>query len=211
MKVFATSYFPSIYYTACMIGEKAVAIEAMENYPKQNLRNRCFIYNANGVQCLTLPVSKKISLLQYTKDILIDYSLPWQRNHWRTLVSAYNSSPFFLHYSHYFEPFFNRRTDYLIDFNNAFMEVVLNRIFKLEIRIENTTDFQFKYENNEDLRYLCNVKKIEQQCTDVKFGEYYQVFANKFGFKQNLSIIDLIFNEGAAAKDYLKTLTTETC
>lgn len=211
MKVFATSYFPSIYYTACMIGEKAVAIEAMENYPKQNLRNRCFIYSANGVQCLTLPVRKKTNPLQYTKDILIDYSSPWQRNHWRSLVSAYNSSPFFLHYSHYFEPFFNKKPMFLIDLNNTFLDVVLNKIFKLEVGIESTPDFQLKYENNEDLRYLCKVKNYEQPCDDLKFGEYYQVFANKFGFKQNLSIIDLIFNEGAAAKDYLKTLTRETC
>ncbi len=206
MKVFATSYFPSVYYISRMVLDNCVAIEAMENYPKQTLRNRCFIYSANGLLGLTLPVCKKNNPLQYTKDILIDYSMPWQRSHWRAFVSAYNSAPFFLHYSPFFEPLFKRKTDYLFDFNNELLDIVLNRVFKFGIRIENTTDFQLKYENNEDLRYLCNIKNYKQQCSDVNFREYYQVFADKFGFKQNLCIADLIFNEGIAAKDYLKTL-----
>ena len=204
MKIFATSYLPSVFYVSHMLSEDVIAIEAVENYPKQTLRNRCFIYGANGIQCLTLPVQKKNTPSQYTKDMLIDYTMPWQRNHWRALVSSYNSSPYFLHYSSYFEPFYKKKVKFLVDFNNEMLDVVLNRILKKDIRIELTSEYHLIYENNKDLRYLCNVKNNNQQCRVDKLGLYYQVFADKFDFKPNLSIIDLIFNEGKAANAYLK-------
>ncbi len=200
----ATSYLPSVYYVNSIINTDSLQIEAMENYPKQTLRNRCFICAANGVLCLTIPVQKKNTPLQLTKDMCINDSYNWQKIHWTSIISAYKSAPFFQFYDYLFEPFYNKKYKFLLDFNNEILDVILNKILKQNIRIKMTE----VYENNvgdKDLRYLCNVKTYENQKLYNYEAEYYQVFAAKNGFIKNTSIIDLIFNEGNCALEFLKT------
>ena len=127
----STSYLPSIQYFGKIVNASEIWIEAMENFPKQTLRNRCFIYAANGPLCLTIPVVKKQKPFQATKDILIDYTYSWQKIHWRSLVSAYNSSPYFQYYDYILEPFYNKKTKFLFDFNNELIIKLLNLILYL--------------------------------------------------------------------------------
>jgi len=200
----STSYLPSIYYFNKIISASAITVEAMENYPKQTLRNRCFIYAANGPLCLTIPIQKKERQFQVVKDIMIDYTYPWQKIHWRSIVSAYNSSPFFMYYDYLLEPFYNKKIKFMLDFNNELLDKVLNDILKFKAGINVTKDYTIKAENSNDLRYLCNSKSYKNQYSSISFKEYYQVFAAKHGFIPNLSIVDLLFNEGKSAGEYLK-------
>jgi hypothetical protein len=199
----STSYLPAIQYLKNILSATIINVEAMENYPKQTLRNRCFIYAANGPLCLTIPVQKKTNPFQYTKDILIDYTDNWQKIHWRSIVSAYNSTPFFMYYEHLFKPFYNKKIKYLLDFNNEQLSVILNEVFKLKIDIATTKEYVPEIENEKDLRYLCNYKSYKIKSMMLSKKEYYQVFASKFGFIANLSIIDLLFNEGKETMAYL--------
>lgn len=200
----ATSYLPSVSYIKKLLHCENVSIEACENYPKQTPRNRTFIYGSNGPLSLTIPVKKKDFFYQATKDIKIDYSTNWQKIHWRSIVSAYNSSPFFMYFDYLFEPFYNKQTSFLLDFNMAQLDVILNNILKLNISITETKNFELINYNLNDLRYLCSCKNFSGLNNEFKLEKYYQVFAEKHGFIANLSIIDLLFNEGKASFDYLK-------
>lgn len=199
----STSYLPSIIYFNKIINIGTINVEAMENYPKQTLRNRCYIYAANGPLCLTIPVHKKENPFQITKDILIDYTYPWQKTHWRSIVSAYNSSPYFMYYDYIFEPFYNKKIKFLLDFNNELLDKLLNDILKLKTNLSITKEYT-KNENENDFRYLCDFKSYKNQYCEAAQAEYYQVFATKYGFIPNLSIVDLLFNEGNDAMVYLK-------
>jgi len=205
--LFSTSYLPLIYYVKEAVKNQNIYIEAYENYQKQSLRNRTFIYSAQGLLCLSIPVQKKTNELQYTKDIKIDYSTPWQRTHWRAMVSAYNSAPFFLYYQDYFKPFFENNYTYLLDFNNALLEVIFKNILKISIQMHNTTTYIKANKEYKDFRNLCNQKNnnLEKlELINYNTCKYYQVFQNQHGFIENLSIIDLIFNEGNNALNFLK-------
>jgi len=200
----ATSYLPALFYVKKLLDASSIVVEAMENYPKQTLRNRCFICAANGVLLLTIPVQKKNTPFQATKDMCINYSFNWQKIHWQSIVSAYKSAPFFQYYDYLFEPFYNKKYKFLFDFNNEMLDVIINKILKLKIEINTSTEYK-KDKDDEDLRYLCDLKTYEEQELFTYQEAYYQVFAAKLGFMRNSSIIDLIFNEGNRATEYLRT------
>jgi hypothetical protein len=197
----STAYLPPIAYFCNIISTDNIIIEHFETYPKQTYRNRCEIYSANGKHSLTIPVIKTNGNHTLTKDIELSYSTNWQKTHWRAIESAYNNSPFYLYFSDLFKPFYETKYKYLIDFNLQLLEVILS-ILKIDINI----DFSLKYEKQPaqsiDLRDAIHPKKISM----LKFNDshsYTQVFQNKFGFISNLSIIDLLFNEGNFSKEYL--------
>ncbi len=199
-----TSYFPNIQYITKILHHKNTLIDIHETYQKQSYRNRCTILGANGLLNLTIPVIKQFGNKTKTKDILIDYSTNWQHVHWKAISSAYGNSPFF----EIFEPeivhLFERQIKYLIDFN----EKSLCQLFQslgYDLDLKYTTSY---YQPNEvafDFRDSIH-PKARMQKSDSNFvpARYYQVFEDKFGFKQNLSFIDLMFNEGSEAIDKCK-------
>ena len=119
----STAYLPPIeYILKCL--QTPVMLEVREHYTKQSYRNRSLIATANGVQALTIPVvhvSSKMPIL----DVRIDYAMPWQRLHWKSLDTAYNSSPYFLYFQDYIRPFYEKRYEFLFDFNLELMQVIL--------------------------------------------------------------------------------------
>lgn len=198
----STAYLAPIqYYTKITMCDE-VCIEAYENFVKQTYRNRCVIYGANGELTLSIPITKN-SPKVLTKDIRIDYSTNWRKMHLKSIESAYRSSPFFEYYIDDFLPFFTKEFKFLIDFNTEIQKVVLEHL-EIENNIHYTTDYQFSKDliNTKDFREKISPKKT---ITDLDFisNEYNQVFIEKLGFKQNLSIIDLLFNEGPNAIEIL--------
>lgn len=202
----ATTYLPPLPVFAQIAKASEILIDTGENYPKQTLRNRTHIMSANGIQCLTVPVLKKNSLIQPVKDMKIDYSTNWQRIHWQSMVSAYGKSPFFMYYDYLLEPFYSKKTLFLIDFNTGLLNVLLNSILKKNGNIMLNENFQQTDENILDLRYLCDVKSYTGIGDTFQKQPYYQVFASKHGFISGLSIADLLFNTGPDAGTYLKGL-----
>ena len=193
------TYFPSIVQMAAMVQSKEVVFEMDDNYQKQSYRSRTNIAHSNGVLLLNIPIKhRKDGKKNKTKGTIIENSFPWQLQHWKSLESAYRTSPYFEFYEDELKPIFFKPTDSLFHFNLE----VLDLIFELlDLRIKYTfTAEYFKNPSQQDLRYLVNPKlKI-----DFKLDTYFQVLTKQDEFLPNLSILDLLFNEGPNAVIYLE-------
>ncbi|MBN2166083.1 MAG: WbqC family protein [Marinilabiliaceae bacterium] len=202
-KLFSISYLGPIQYYAHLYSASKVIIEYNCNYIKQTYRNRCNIYAANGIIPLTIPIDNRNHVKCPTKDIQISYDTPWQKQHWRSIKSAYNSTPYFEYYQDDFIPFFEKKFKYLFDFNLELMNVTMDAI-GIILNFEFTQSFEIASFTN-DYREIIHPKK-DAYLTDSNFipYEYRQVFNHKHGFKSNLSIIDLIFNKGPESLIVLK-------
>ena len=200
MTLFSTAYFPCISYMARFLAESEPVVEIWETYHKQTYRNRCRVMTANGVESLSVPVIKVNGNHTMTKDITISPTEPWQHIHSRCLESAYKASPYFDHYYDYLKPIFEGHFERLVDLNDAALQAVL-KMLKVNKEIVHTTDYVHEAEN--DLREVFSPKKpIDSRL----FPTYYQVFSEKFPFAADLSVLDLIFNEGPEATNYLKQI-----
>jgi hypothetical protein len=182
----STAYLPPISYIAEFFRPDEITIEIFETYQKQTIRNHCEIYGPNGKQKLSIPVIKVNGNHTLTKDIRISYIQDWQKIHWRSIETAYNNSPFFLYFKDYFEPFFLKKFDFLLDFNTKLMEVLF-----LILRIDKEINFTDHFENRINDR------------RNLLLSSYTQVFGPRWDFLPDLSIIDVIFNLGPEANTYL--------
>jgi len=190
-KLFSIAYLPPIDYLWEMKNADAVLVEAHENYQKQTYRNRTTILTANGLQDLIIPVVRN-STAKKIKEIKIDNSVAWQRNHWKTIESAYNSSAYFLYYRDFFEIFFQKKHTFLFDFDLELLHL-LRKLFNITNTFSLTKIFEEKNENIEDFRDVFLPKnRIFRQ----KKLQYQQVFAEKFEFMKNLACIDYLFTTG---------------
>ncbi|MFP4620908.1 MAG: WbqC family protein [Bacteroidales bacterium] len=194
---------PVQFYTKFLLYDE-VLIETRENYQKQSYRNRCIIFSANGILSLTVPVTKDCQKV-LTRDIRIDNTLEWQKNHWNSFESAYSASPFFEFFMDDFLPFYNRRYDFLLDFNLELQDLILGHL-EIDTPVKFTKEFYKKPPpDTDDYRDVTHPKKrMKKRDPDFQPAFYYQVFQDRHGFVPNLSIIDLLFNEGANAENILK-------
>ena len=188
----STTYLGPIQQYCKLVQYQQVKIETTENYLKQTYRNRCTIAEANGVLSLSIPVEKPDTLKCLTKDIRISEHGKWRHLHWNALVSAYKTSPFFDYYQDDFAPFYEKKYDFLFDFNEELRRMVCS-LLDIEPNISYTKIYELELEN--DFRELISPKsKIDD--TTFAPASYYQVFQAKAGFLPNLSIADLLFNMG---------------
>ncbi|MGC1390981.1 MAG: WbqC family protein [Bacteroidales bacterium] len=194
----STAYLPPVEYFSLVSHADEVLVELEENYPKQSYRNRCYILSAHGPQLLSVPVYLGSQHKTPLKEIRIDYSKRWQQVHLRAITSSYNSSPYFQFYFENIEKIISRRTEFLIDLNMELTESVL-KMLKLNIKLTHTTVFEPRGEAAYDFRYKISPKEI----TRFAGKEYIQVFNTVNHFVNGLSIIDLIFNMGPEAINYL--------
>ena len=193
------TYFPNIAHFAAMAQANEVTFEADDNFLKQTYRNRTYIYAANGKLLLNIPVIHSQKNRQKYRDVKISKDTHWQSLHWKSLLSAYSTSPFFEFYKDELEPLFNIKTDFIFDFNLKCIETIFECI-QLNISTTKTEVFEQTVKNKKDFRYLVNAKIEEPE-----FATYNQVFGDKYGFLNNLSILDLLFNEGPNTLGYLES------
>lgn len=199
------TYFPNIAHFVAMAKAKEVLFEVDDNFLKQTYRNRTYVYGANGKLALNIPVVHSQKNRQKYRDVKIFNEEKWQSLHWKSLLSAYRTSPFFEYYEDDLQPLFNLKAEYILDFNFKCFEVICDCL-QLELNTSKTKNYQLEVENTDDFRYLVNAKKERPQSFDM----YTQVFNNKHGFIDNLSILDLLFNEGPNALNYLETQVITT-
>jgi hypothetical protein len=200
--------FPALYngpvnYFARLVKQQEVVMEQYDSYSKQSYRNRCMIMGANGVVTLSIPVKRAHGVKTLLRDIRIDYTSNWNKIHWRSLVASYASSPFFEYIADELHPFYHQRFEFLIDLN---VQLVNHTLVFLGLNIPVVCSEEFTPILSErDPRHFIHPKK-EQAITDPDFSPpvYHQVFSDRLGFRSNLSILDLIFNEGPAAQSYLQ-------
>jgi hypothetical protein len=192
---------PVQYYYHLASGKECV-IDIHEHFAKQTYRNRTVIFDSNGALKLIIPLRRHPEKTPM-KDIRIAYDAPWQDLHWKSLESAYRSSPFFEYYESEFIGFYEGpKYEWLHEYNQALQEVVL-RLLKLKPRISMSREYEKVPVGNTDLRTLISPKKTFSQDPEFKLKAYPQVFEPKYGFLPNLSIADLLFNEGPQAIRYL--------
>lgn len=192
------TYFPSISHYVAMLKADSVTFEMEDNFQKQTNRNRMYIYSPNGIQLLNIPVKHSKDKHQKYKNVRIENDFGWQKNHFKSLEAAYRTSPFFEYFEDDFRPLFEKKHEFLMDLNLEVFELV-NESLGITIQTNKTTEFFHDVPNFKDFRHLANGKKDITQ-----LEEYTQVFEEKHGFINNLSILDLLFNEGRYAVDYLK-------
>lgn len=195
----STAYFPPLSWMMAAASKENVLIEAHETYPRQTYRNRCEIISANGLLSLSVPVKRPKGKGTITKDVLLAYDEPWQRNHLRTLHAAYSNSPFYLYYIDSFMPFFEKKEKYLLDLNLEIFGALCTQL-ELNIKTELTSGFNKHESDVTDLRSDFSPKK--KRSTN-KIKPYHQVFEERHGFIADLSILDLLFNEGPMARERL--------
>ncbi|MDK2977975.1 MAG: hypothetical protein PWP52_689 [Bacteroidales bacterium] len=200
--ILSTAYLPPVQYFTKLIQYDDILIEAHENFIKQTYRNRCNIYGANGLLALSIPV-KKINTKTKIKDIVIDYDTNWPKMHWKSIESAYRSSAFFEFYADYLVPFYHKKYQFLIDFNHDLLNMLAEQL-EIDINFSYSDKYSFPEDVPfDDFRDIIHPKK-KQNDPDFKVKKYFQVFSDKHGFISNLSIIDLLFNTGPEALQYLK-------
>jgi len=187
--VLSTAYLAPVAYYFLLNNTSEVIVEQYEYYEKQSYRNRCKILTANGVMDLSIPVEKSGKML--IRDIRISEHDKWQTNHWRAIESAYNSSAYFEYYADDLRTFYERKWQFLWDFNWEIQQKMLE-LFEIERKIKLTEHYLPHYKEIFDYRHLIHPKKESPHFTKP----YYQVFEQKFGFCPHLSSIDLLFNMG---------------
>ena len=191
-----SAYLPPVNFFTAIKSGGDVLIEQYDNYCKQTYRNRCCIATAGGIQTLTIPVVKSDSPKQLMKDVRISDHGDWRRQHWNALESAYMNSPFFMYYQDDFRPFYERRIEFLIDFNTQLTELIL-KLAGMDKKIKLTESYSRPTQGINDLRQLIDPQQTSQN------RPYWQVFKQKYGFQPNLSAVDLLFNMGPEFPLYL--------
>ncbi|WP_299685636.1 WbqC family protein [uncultured Dokdonia sp.] len=194
---------PIVHY-ACIAQADTVIFEALDNYQKQSYRSRTKIATASGMLQLTIPIkhNRGAKSHQLTFEVKLENKFHWQRDHWRSLKVAYQTSPFFEYYEDTFEPLFTTVYDTLIAFNLACHECIMECL-----QLEKEGIYTEEYFRNPsppitNLRHLITSKKEP----DYMLPEYHQLFHDKHGYLPNLSILDLLFNEGPNALTYLENV-----
>lgn len=194
------TYFPSISHFVALLQAENITFEMEDNFQKQTNRNRTYIYSPNGIQLLNIPIKHSKTAHQKTKDIQIEPDFDWQKQHFKSLEAAYRSSPFFEYFEDDIRPIFEKKHRFLMDLNFEIFELLAKC---LRIKLDYTTTTEYFQETDAsttlDFRFLANGKKDKSV-----FESYPQVFDDKHGFINNLSILDLLFNEGKFTIDYLK-------
>lgn len=190
----SSTYLGPIEYYSRLLLHSSILIERFEYFPKQTFRNRCHIYGANGLLSLSIPL-KKNKEKTIIKDIQIAPDNNWQKIHWKSIESAYRCSPYFEFYEQDFAPHYFKKFNFLLDFNEILQNTVLN-LLNAKVKISYTENYLKENPSVEDYRSRISPKLKNLSDENYITKPYVQVFQNKHGFIPNLSIIDLLFNQG---------------
>ncbi len=232
----SSTYFGPIQWYQKLNRYDECLIERHESFIKQTYRNRMVIPTTNGPLALTIPTNHDTSMAM--KDIRISDHANWRHVHWNALLSAYGESPFFEYYQDDIRPFYEKKYDFLFDFNMETMEKMIE-LLDIRPKISVTDEYYPKVNISDKLNQKSEDLNIEEKgellpgeanhkvkssnlkvksfadfrdairpkhpLPDPEFTprRYYQVYEQKHGFLPNMSILDLLFNEGNEAIFYL--------
>lgn len=192
-------YLPPVsYFQVIQQSDQSLLMERFEHYPKQTYRTRAKIATANGILDLIVPIIHGRKDHVPMKDIRINYDFNWQRLHWLSIQTAYRSSAYFEFYEDDFVRFYEQKHDFLFDFNLEQLQLIL-KCLKINRSLELTAAYTSRIEPVDYRDAIHPKKSILAQ----EPKRYYQVFEDKHGFLPDLSIVDLLFNQGPQSRNYL--------
>jgi hypothetical protein len=174
-----------------LLQHPSLLFEVEENFPKQTYRNRCLILGANGVERLTVPVIHISGQKTKTKDIKIDYSQNWVKQHQGAFQAAYGNAPYFEYFKPYLDQIFAKKRFFLVDLNIDLLSFVY-RIIDVPLVYEKTQEFVVNVETSEYDQI--SAKKDWTTRSFYQNRSYRQCFGTEF--VPNLSIVDLLMNHG---------------
>ena len=191
------AYFPPIEYFALLARYSSVYMEACENYQKQSYRNRCRIYAAEGVQNLNFPIVHSGGSINIPiREVLVDWSTPWLAKTKRCIDTAYRSSPFFDYYRDSLYALLDTRPETLWDLDMGIIRYFMQKI-GLNTKIVCTAEYADEHVDLHPKRPYSFLRDLGLE------RPYWHVFSGKCGFIPNLSVMDLLFNEGPGAIGWL--------
>lgn len=215
----STAYFPPVEYLAAIaegfrlspdsVEPSVVYIEACEKYQKQSYRNRCKFYAENGMQTLSVPIVHEGGTHSIPiREVKVDWSTPWLVQTKRAIISAYESSAYFDYYKDELFAILDSRPERLFDLNMSLLEFFLRKTgISAELRLTEEFTPRDSGAYGEDLREVIHPKRANDILGRLSLEKpYFQVFARKHGFISNLSVMDLLFNEGPDSIMFLKKL-----
>jgi hypothetical protein len=194
MTILPIAYFPSVHYLKEYFSEETTHLEIYENFVKQTIRNRCEILSGNGVLRLSIPLNHSSGMKIKTKDIRIDFGKSWQINHWKAIKSAYASAPYFEDYEQQINQILLAKDVFLIDKNHRILEFLFSIL-----EINRTIDYTKIYTDQTDRDY----RNTDFLKNSFVMKEYQQVFSYGNEFRSNLSMIDLLMNEGPFIRNWI--------
>ena len=194
--VICPAYLPNVPYFAWLCSQELVNFVTDTHYQKQTFRNRTPIYGANGKLNLTIPISHSEKEKIQENAVIISYEMNWQNNHWKSICSAYKSSPYFEFYEHDLALSFNEKTTTLFDYNIRLIEKIM-LLMEHDFISQKVAWNPKKHKRLDLFLEAKNPPLLEQEV-------YTQVFMKKTGFLPNLSVLDVLFNLGPNCANYLK-------
>lgn len=216
----STAYFPPVEYFALIargftlspdrVNPSLIYIEACENFQKQSYRNRCHFYAGDGIQTLSFPIKHKNGTHNNIPitEVEVDYSTPWVQRHIKALISAYRTSAYFDYYCDGIFTIMESRPETLFELNTSLLKFLLKSVgIAADIRLTDDFEQSGSCRYGGDYREIIHPKRQNSILEELNLKKpYFQVFSGKYGFIPNLSVIDLLFNEGPDSIMYLKTL-----
>ena len=194
MKILPIAYFPSVHYLKVYLSDPDSVLEIHENFVKQTIRNRCEILSGNGILRLSIPLNHSSGIKIKTKDIRIDFGKSWQINHWKAIKSAYASAPYFEDYEQQINQILLSKDEFLLDKNQRIFEFLFSIL-----EINKTISYTKIYSDQTDRDYI-NTDFLKNSFV---MKEYQQVFSYGNEFRSNLSMIDLLMNEGPFIRNWI--------
>jgi len=205
-----SQYIGSIPYWACLLAYEEIYFDAHEHFVKASYRNRCNIATPDGLLSLSAPLKRGRGQRRKMKEVRLFEEENWRIKHWNSLCSAYRRSPYFEYFEDLMEPFFRNRTNYLLEWNMTFMKMI-SEMLKVKLQ----WSFTERYigsgsEGFDDLRsnFLPSVKRNKLP-EGYKNVPYHQVFQDRTGFFPDISVLDMLFNEGPRAADLIRASWTD--
>lgn len=194
MDIFPTAYFAPIAYYRHYVNAKEPFVEVKEHFVKQTIRTRCELLGPNGKQLLSIPVERVNGNKTAVEDVKIVED-GWRKIHWKTIETAYSSSAYFDYYGMEIKELLEEKHTHLIDLNESIHQRILSW---LDIVVPTVFTTVYHFDPEHDFR---NVPLDSE--SGFAHASYHQVFRQKADCMSNLSILDLIFNEGPLARKWI--------
>lgn len=212
------------YFDAINMADTMVLYDEMQ-YTKRDWRNRNKIKTANGSQWLSVPVNVKGKYHQKINETMVS-DHKWRNKHWTAILHAYKKTPFFKDYSEELEAIFkDDSVEYLSEINRSLLEKI-SQFLGIDTPIRWSKEFELRGDKSEKLLNICKdlnathyitgpaakgymeTELFDEAGIEIIWMDYsdYPEYPQLFGdFEHAVSALDLLFNTGPEAKNYMKS------